>query len=215
MKKKETISDHELLVLIHKSIDVEKLKGQDKTITKKRVDKLFQDLKNHVEKDDLTISKKEITDASNINKETDLIVVNVDGASRGNPGESGIGVAIFDKDSNLINEACDYLGVVTNNMAEYKALILGIKLSMKYNAKKILFKSDSELMVKQIKGEYKVKNTQLKLLYTEVQSLLKKLPNWGIMHIPREENKEADLLANKGVDMSTLPLSFQYDVFNI
>ncbi|MCR4300752.1 MAG: reverse transcriptase-like protein, partial [Sulfuricaulis sp.] len=57
-----------------------------------------------------------------------------------------------------------------------------------------------ELMVKQIKGEYKVKNAQLKLLYTEVQSLLKKLPNWEIMHVPREENKEADLLANKGVE---------------
>ncbi|MBC8548351.1 MAG: ribonuclease HI family protein [Candidatus Brocadiales bacterium] len=202
MKKQETISDHELLVLIHKSIDIEKLKEQDKAITKKRVDNLFQELKGHVKKNDLTISEKETTDTSNIKKETDLIVVNVDGASRGNPGESGIGAAIFDKDSNLINEACNYLGVATNNVAEYKALILGIKLSMKCNAKKILFKADSELMVKQIRGEYKVKNPQLKLLFTEAQSLLKKLPNWKIMHVPREENKEADLLANKGVDMS-------------
>ena len=202
MKKKETISDHELLVLIHKSIDIEKLKEQDKTITKKRVDKLFQNLKDHIKKDDLIISDKEIIDTSNINKEIDLIVVNVDGASRGNPGESGIGVAIFDKDSNLINEACDYLGVATNNIAEYKALILGLRLSIKYNAKKILFKSDSELMVKQIKGEYKVKNAQLKLLFAEVKDLFKKLPNWEIMHVPREENKEADLLANKGVEMS-------------
>ena len=201
MKKEEAISDHELLVLIHKSIDVEKLKEQDKTITKKRVERLFQDLKDHVKKEDLAISEKEITDTSNINKEIDLIVVNVDGASRGNPGESGIGVAIFDKESNLINESCDYLGVATNNMAEYKALILGIKLSMRYNAKKILFKSDSELMVKQIKGEYKVKNAQLKLLFAEVQDLFKKLPNWEIMHVSREENKEADLLANKGVEL--------------
>ena len=202
MKEKETISDHELLVLIHKSIDIEKLKKQDKAITKKRIDKLFQNLKDHIKKDDLIISDKEIIDTSNINKEIDLIVVNVDGASKGNPGESGIGVAIFDKDSNLIDEACDYLGVATNNIAEYKALILGLRLSIKYNAKKILFKSDSELMVKQIKGEYKVKNTQLKLLFAEVKDLFKKLPNWEIMHVPREENKEADLLANKGVEMS-------------
>ncbi len=202
MKKKETISDHELLDLIHKSVDIEKLKEQDKTITKKRVDKLFQDLRDHVKKDDLTVSEKEITDTSSIKKEVELIVVNVDGASRGNPGDSGIGVAIFDKDSNLINEACDYLGVATNNIAEYNALILGVKLSTKYNAKRILFKSDSELMVKQIKGEYKVKNPQLKLLFTEVQSLLKKLPNWKIMHVRREENSEADLLANKGIDTS-------------
>ena len=202
MKKKETISDYELLALIHKSIDIETLKEQDTAVTKKRVDKLFQDLKGHVKKDDPDISKEEIAGASDIKKDADLIVVNVDGASKGNPGESGIGVAIFDKDLNLINEACDYLGVATNNVAEYKALILGIKLSTKYNAKRVLFKADSELMVKQIKGEYRVKNAQLKLLFTEAQGLLKKLPNWKIIHVPREENKEADLLANKGVEMS-------------
>jgi len=202
MKKKETISDYELLALIYKSIDIETLKEQDTAVTKKRVDKLFQDLKGHVKKDDPDISEEEITGASDIKKDADLIVVNVDGASKGNPGESGIGVAIFDKDLNLINEACDYLGVATNNVAEYKALILGIKLSTKYNAKRVLFKADSELMVKQIKGEYRVKNAQLKLLFTEAQGLLKKLPNWKIMHVPREENKEADLLANKGVEMS-------------
>jgi len=202
MEKRETISDYELLALIHKSIDIETLKEQDTAVTKKRVDKLFQDLKGHVKKDDPDISEEEITGASDIKKDADLIVVNVDGASKGNPGESGIGVAIFDKDLNLINEACDYLGVATNNVAEYKALILGIKLSTKYNAKRVLFKADSELMVKQIKGEYRVKNAQLKLLFTEAQGLLKKLPNWKIMHVPREENKEADLLANKGVEMS-------------
>ncbi len=200
MKKDETISDHDLLSLVYKSIDIEKLKVQNKTVTKKRIDKLFQDLKYHVERDDLAISDKEKTGVSNTNNEIDLIVVNTDGGSRGNPGESGIGVAVFDKDSNLINEASDYLGVATNNIAEYKALILGIKLSMEYNAKKILFKSDSELMVKQIKGEYRVKNPQLKLLFTEVQNLLKKLPNWKIVHVRREENREADLLANKGID---------------
>ncbi len=202
MKKKETISDHDLLVLIHKGINIETLKEQDKTITKKRVDELFQDLKDHVKKGDLAVPEKKTTDTSSIKKGADLIVVNVDGASRGNPGESGIGVAIFDKDSNLINEACDYLGVATNNIAEYNALILGVKLSTKYNAKRVLFKSDSELMVKQIKGEYRVKNAQLKILFTEAQSLLKKLPDWKIMHVPREENNEADLLANKGVEGS-------------
>ena len=100
MKKKKTISDHELLVLIHKGINIETLKEQDKTITKKRVDELFQDLKDHVKKDDLVAPEKKTTDTSSIKKGTDLIVVNVDGASRGNPGESGIGVAIFNKDSN-------------------------------------------------------------------------------------------------------------------
>ncbi len=202
MKKDESISDRELLSLVHKSMDMEILKKKNETITKKRVDKLFQDLKGYIKKDDLATSDKEKTDDSNIKKEIDLIIVNTDGGSRGNPGESGIGVAIFDKDSNLIHEACDYLGIATNNIAEYKALILGIKLSMEYNAKEILFKSDSELMVKQIKGEYRVKNPQLKLLFTEVKELLRRLPNWKIMHVRREENSEADLMANKGIDMS-------------
>ncbi len=171
MKKTGAISDHELLALIHKSVDVEKLKKLDKTITKKRVDRLFQDLKDHVKKDGLAISEKEIIDTSNINKEIDLIVVNVDGASRGNPGASGVGVAVFDKDLNLVKEAYEYIGVATNNIAEYKALILGVKLSMEYNAGKVLFNYDSELMVKQIKGEYKVKNTQVKLLFAKSNQL--------------------------------------------
>ncbi len=201
MKTITTISDQDLLSLVHKDIDIGKLKITDKSITKKRVDNLFRALKDHIKRDDLDISDQEKAGASETNKEIDLIVVNTDGGSRGNPGESGIGVAIFDKDSNLINEACDYLGVATNNIAEYRAMILGIKLSMEYNAKAILFKSDSELIVKQIKGEYRVKNPQLKLLFNEAKELLKKLPNWKIMHVRREENIEADLLANKGIDM--------------
>ncbi|MDP7530657.1 MAG: ribonuclease HI family protein, partial [Candidatus Scalindua sp.] len=120
-----------------------------------------------------------------------------------NPGEAGIGVAVFDKDLNVVQESCEYIGVATNNIAEYKALILGAKLAIKFNAENTLFKSDSELMVKQIMGEYRVRNTQLKSLYSEVQSLLGKLPEWEIKHVPREENKEADLLANKGIEMST------------
>jgi len=202
MKKKETISDHDMLVLIHRSVDIEKLKKLDKTITKKRVDKLFQNFKSYVKKDDLSISEKREKDVSGIHKGSELLIVNVDGASKGNPGEAGVGVAIFDKDLNLLKEACEYIGVATNNIAEYKALIFGIKLSMGLNAKNILFKSDSELLVKQIKGEYRVKSTQLMYLFTEVQNLLKKLSKWEIMHVSREENKEADLLANKGVEMS-------------
>ena len=200
--KKASISDHDILVFVHKSIDVEKLKKLDRTITKKRVDKLFQNFKNYVKKGDLSISKKVEQDVSKISKGSDLLIVNVDGASKGNPGKAGVGAAIFDKDLNLLKEACEYIGVATNNIAEYRALIFGIKLSMGLNAKKILFKSDSELLVKQIKGEYRVKSTQLMYLFTEVQGLLKQLSKWEIMHVPREENKEADLLANKGVEMS-------------
>ena len=151
----------------------------------------------------MSISGKAGKDASTIDKQFDFLIVNVDGASKGNPGEAGIGVAVFDKDLNIVHESCEYIGAATNNVAEYKALILGAKLAIKFNANNTLFKSDSELMVKQIMGEYRVKNIQLKSLYSEVQSLLGKLPEWEIKHVPREENKEADLLANKGVEIFT------------
>ena len=203
MMKKSNISDHEILTLLHKNIDMKKLKNQNKAITKKRIDDLLQKLKEYVKKDDMSISGKAGKDASTIDKQFDFLIVNVDGASKGNPGEAGIGVAVFDKDLNIVHESCEYIGAATNNVAEYKALILGAKLAIKFNAKNTLFKSDSELMVKQIMGEYRVKNTQLKSLYNEVQSLLGKLPEWEIKHVLREENKEADLLANKGVEMST------------
>ncbi len=202
--KKDSISDHELLALIHKDIDVRKLKKQNETITKTRIDKLFQDLKIHVKEGKLSLStgseEKDVSGNKPFGRVGGL-VVNVDGASRGNPGKAGIGVAIFDEDSKLIRECSEYIGIATNNVAEYKALILGIKEAIKCSAQEILFRTDSELLAKQIMGEYKVRNTQLMYLFTEVQGLLKKLPKWKIKHIPRGENKEADMLANKGIDM--------------
>ncbi len=203
MSERDSISDHEILVLIHKGIDMEKLKKHNKKITRKRVDKLLQKLENHLKEGGLSIRDEgQAGDVSGINKRYDSLIVSVDGASRGNPGKAGVGVAIFDKDLNVVKEVSEYIGVATNNVAEYKALILGVKLSMRYNAGNILFRSDSELMVKQIMGKYRVKSIQLMYLFTEAQSLLKNLPKWEIMHVPREENKEADSLANKGIEMS-------------
>ena len=188
--KRDAISDHELLALIHKNIDMKVLKEQNKTITKTRVDKLLQTLINQLKHDEPYSPKT-------INK----LIINIDGASRGNPGKAGIGVAIFDKELNLIKEACEYIGTATNNIAEYKSLILGIREAIKSGAQETLFKTDSELLAKQIMGKYKVKNPQLSILFNETQTLLKKLPKWEIKHVPRKENKVADSLANKGIDM--------------
>jgi ribonuclease HI len=214
--KKDSISDYELLALIHKNIDVRILKKQNETITKARIDKLFQNLKIHVKK--IKLSNSTGPEEKNVSSKKHLdiptrqkgiahpdavgLVVNIDGASRGNPGKAGIGVAIFDKDSKLLKECSEYIGVATNNVAEYKALILGIKEVIRCGAQEILFKTDSELLAKQIMGEYKVKNTQLMYLFTEVHGLLKKVPKWKIKYIPRGENKKADMLANKGIEMS-------------
>jgi ribonuclease HI len=219
--KKDGISDHELLALIHKNIDVERLRKQNEAITKARIDKLFQNLRIHAKESKFSISagqeEKDISSPHSLLVQTssggqfDVLIVNIDGASRGNPGKAGVGVAIFDRDLKLVKECSEYIGIATNNMAEYKALILGIKEVIKCSAparlrrsggQEILFKTDSELLAKQIMGEYKVKSTQLMYLFTEAQRLLKKLPKWKIKYIPRVENKKADMLANKGIEMS-------------
>jgi len=124
-----------------------------------------------------------------------------DGASRGNPGESGIGVLLKDKEGNVIDSLSAYIGKATNNTAEYVALISGLRLVMKHPCCHLVVHSDSELLVRQLNGKYKVKNELLKHYYEAVQKLLQELNcKVTFCHIPREQNAEADALANKGID---------------
>ena len=202
--KENSISDEELLALIRNNIDIKELKKQNKRVTKKRIDKLLHDLANYVKESEIPIpSPQDSVDVRSKAKKFDTLIINIDGASRGNPGKSGIGVAIFDKNLKPVKEVCEYIGAATNNVSEYKALILGVKEAIKFHPQETLFKSDSELLVKQIKGEYRVKNPHLMYLFSDVQGLLKKLPKWRIEHIPREENRRADMLANQGIESST------------
>lgn len=123
-----------------------------------------------------------------------------DGASRGNPGEAGAGIVLFnDKGAELAARSA-YLGKCTNNSAEYQALIIGLETALEKECTAVHIFMDSELIVRQIEGRYKVKNEQLKPLFARVQSLLSKLRNWQIGHVPRAQNKRADQLANKGID---------------
>ena len=122
-----------------------------------------------------------------------------DGAARGNPGPAGIGVVIRN-DEKILVEVSDYIGETTNNQAEYMAFIRGLEETIDLGQKNAEAFSDSELIVKQINGEYRVKNHGLLPLYNEVKSLLKKFEKIMIYHTPREENKLADKLANRGID---------------
>lgn len=126
----------------------------------------------------------------------------VDGASRGNPGEAGAGIVILDEKGRVVKGLKDYLGVTTNNQAEYKALLLALKEVKGLGAERVIIRSDSELVVRQIKGEYRVKDKGIRPLYAEVIGLLKELKGYDIIHIDREENKEADRLANQAIDES-------------
>lgn len=123
-----------------------------------------------------------------------------DGASRGNPGEAGAGAVLLGSDGTEMGNRSFYLGQCTNNAAEYHALIAGLELAEQYGCRVLRVCLDSELIVRQIQGSYKVKNAQLKPLVDRVNSQLAKFEKWDIFHVPREENARADELANKGID---------------
>lgn len=127
-------------------------------------------------------------------------VMYTDGGARGNPGIAGIGVRIEDKDGNVIREISQYIGEQTNNVAEYKALSRGLEVAVDLGIKKITCYLDSELVVKQIKGEYKVKNERMIPMYNMIIPLIKKFDSFEIIHIRRELNKKADKLANEAMD---------------
>lgn len=128
------------------------------------------------------------------------LTIHCDGASRGNPGQAGIGYVIADSVGAILKEESDYLGQATNNVAEYSALIRSLQDSLKLGARKIRVFTDSELMVKQIKGEYKVKSEGLAPLFQQAVGLIACFEDFEIEHIPRLKNKRADQLANLGID---------------
>lgn len=123
-----------------------------------------------------------------------------DGASRGNPGDSGAGIIIKDAQGRTVKRVRKYLGVGTNNSAEYKALLLGIKIAKSIGIKKLNVYLDSEIVARQIKGEYRVKEPGLKILHRKVLQIMRHFDKINIMKIPRELNREADLLANEAID---------------
>lgn len=131
------------------------------------------------------------------------IKVYTDGASRGNPGLAGIGVVICNEDNDISETHKKFIGEYTNNSAEYLALIESVKILKRseLNFNHITFYLDSELVVKQIKGEYKIKHSDLIKLSLEFWKEIKSLnKNFSIFHIPREKNKAADRLANEAID---------------
>jgi len=126
-----------------------------------------------------------------------------DGASRGNPGEAGAGIVLLDDDNQELVARSLYLGRSTNNVAEYKALVLGLETAIQLGCSRLAIFMDSQLIVRQVQGRYKVKNANLKPLFDEVKSLLANINSWSIDHIPRAQNKRADELANRGIDERT------------
>jgi ribonuclease HI len=124
----------------------------------------------------------------------------VDGAARGNPGKAGCGAVILDEKGEVIKELCRYLGHATNNVAEYEALLLGLDEVFRLGQRRIKVQSDSELLVRQLNGRYRVKDEKLQKLYMKAMALLREFESYSILHIPREQNRLADRLANRAID---------------
>ena len=129
-----------------------------------------------------------------------------DGGSRGNPGQAAIGCVLVDPISgNVVREHYERIGIGTNNVAEYRALIEGLKIVRHYHPNRLICHLDSELIVKQLSGEYQVRMTTLQPLLQEIRTLAKEFPAIVFKHIPREDNHHADRLVNKALDEHPAP----------
>jgi len=128
------------------------------------------------------------------------LIIYTDGASRGNPGEAGAGAIIYGEEGTVIKKVKKYLGTTTNNVAEYMALIIALNEALKLKGEVLHLYSDSELMVRQIKGIYKVRDKKMQVLWREVKKLLAQFIQYDIICIDRRKNREADELANLAID---------------
>ena len=128
------------------------------------------------------------------------LVLHVDGGARGNPGPAAIGVVVSDPDGNLIDEVAERIGVATNNVAEYRALLRGLERARELGASEVEIVGDSELVARQLSGAYKVKHPAMKPLYEQAIAALRGFERWGVRTVPRAENARADALVNAALD---------------
>ena len=129
------------------------------------------------------------------------LVAHIDGGARGNPGPAGYGVHVTDETGRVAAELYGYLGTATNNTAEYAALLALLEYAREQGADALRILSDSELLVRQIRGEYRVKHPGLQVLHGAARRLMESIPSVVVEHVPRERNVEADALANRAMDL--------------
>lgn len=129
------------------------------------------------------------------------LIIYIDGASRGNPGPAGVGIIIHDEKEELVDELCEYIGKTTNNVAEYQALLVALERARSLGAETLTVYSDCELLVRQMAGDYRVKDKILKSLYQKARKSLKNFGTVNISYLTRKKNKRADRLANKGINL--------------
>jgi ribonuclease HI len=189
-----------VLELLGERLPPELLRAEFPDLTRKDVRSLFQAVAEHLR------CCEEWTDPAADSQEggpgTRMMRVSLycDGASRGNPGPSGAGVVLLDEKGEQIFELSRYLDNGTNNEAEYRALVRGLEAAADLGVKRIEIFSDSELVVRQLSGKYKVRNPRLRSLFDQAVSRLQQFDDYAIFHVGRELNQQADRLANEAID---------------
>jgi ribonuclease HI len=128
------------------------------------------------------------------------LVIHVDGGARGNPGPAAIGVVVSDPEGSVIDELAERIGVATNNVAEYRALLRGLERAAALGAREVELVNDSELVARQVTGVYKVKHPAMKPLHQQAISALRGFERWKIRSVPRAQNARADALVNQALD---------------
>ncbi|MHC4591933.1 MAG: ribonuclease HI family protein [Planctomycetota bacterium] len=178
-----------LLKAIYRALQWDKVYEALPGVTRQEVDELFQELGEGLS--DVPEPPEELA-AKIAGGEAHLYC---DGASRGNPGPAGVGMVITTAEGGEVLAWGAAIGKATNNVAEYRAAIEGLKKALGLQVGRVCLLTDSELLIRQLRGEYKVKNAGLKPLHAEASALLKQFGSWEAQHIPRDENKKADALA--------------------
>lgn len=128
------------------------------------------------------------------------LVLHVDGGARGNPGPAAVGVVVSASDGNVLERIAQPIGEATNNVAEYRALLLGLERARALGAIEVEAISDSELVVRQVHGDYRVKQATLRSLHEQARAALAGFERWQLRHVPREQNADADALVNAALD---------------
>lgn len=133
----------------------------------------------------------------------DLLYIWSDGGARGNPGPAGAGVVISRSDGEVVENLSRYLGQTTNNVAEYRALLLGLERALQLQAAAVRVHLDSQLVVRQLQGSYRVRKPHLRPLYQQAQDMLRRFKRAELVHVPREQNRAADRLVNEAIDRAS------------
>lgn len=130
----------------------------------------------------------------------DRVVVHVDGGARGNPGPAAVAAVVATAEGEVVREASEFIGNTTNNVAEYRALLLGLSLAEELGAREVEVVNDSQLVARQVGGQYRVKHAGLRPLYLEAMAALARFDRWAVRDVRREQNQRADELVNEALD---------------